>query len=175
MSPEEITATATIGLLVATAIYAWLTWRLAKHADKNAEAARQAAQHSEAAAAASARSAAAAEAAVPVDFTVTATATTSKTLLHLMSVGSNVFIHRVELKILVVPSAGGEIYEESATTTINGGIFLHAGEQTFAVINTEIETGSTLLGQALVTYSLDEKGQTRERRVSIGRITVDSL
>lgn len=175
MSPEEISAAATIGLLLVTAVYAWLTWRLATHADKSAEAAREAAQHSEAAAAASARSAAAAEAAVPVDFTVTATATTSKTLVHLMSVGSNIFIHRVELKILVVPSADGEVYEESGTTTINGGVFLHAGEQTFAVINKEIKTGSTLLGQALVTYSLDEKGQTRERRVSIGRITVDAL
>lgn len=173
---ETVTAIATVGLLIVTGIYAWLTHRLSEHAKASSASARDSAQHSEAAAAAAERSAAAAEASLDISFEVSAVATTSRTIVHLVSKRANLFVHQVQLKLIVVPRSTGEIYEvEGATTIGKGPIFLHAGEQTFAVIDREIEVGSVLMGQALVDYSLDETGTKRQRLVSVGNVAVETL
>lgn len=173
---DTVTAIATVGLLIVTGIYAWLTHRLSVHAEASSESARDAAEHAEAAATAAERSAAAAEASLDISFEVSAVATTSRTIIHLVSQRANLFVHKVELKLIVVPRSSGEIYEVGGTTTIGGGpIFLHAGEQTFAVIDRAIEVGSVLMGQALVDYSLDESGTKRQRLVSVGNVAVGAL
>ena len=79
---DSVTAIATVGLLVVTGIYAWLTHGLGVHAKTSSEAARDSAKHSEAAATAAERSAAAAEASLDISFEVSAVATTNRTIVH---------------------------------------------------------------------------------------------
>jgi hypothetical protein len=95
---EEVTAGATVVLVVVTAIYAWLTLRMAKAAEASSQAAKEAAEHSRVAAEASTRSALVAESNVNVKFRIDRADTANHPAqIAVRNVGStSVYVHRIE-------------------------------------------------------------------------------
>lgn len=177
IDPSTATAWATFGLLVVTAIYAFLTWRLSVHAKTSAQASQTAAEEAKRAANASSRSAAVAEAQILRDFEVSFGRTSKGHLVVMLRpVSFNAFVHQVDLKLLLVPDSDGSIREAASTTsTTDGPLLIHAGDMAPAFLKDTIAASGHVMGQALVTYSLSEDGERFERMVSVGAQPVEDL
>lgn len=160
----DLTAWSTLGLLIATGIYAALTWNLAKSAQASAESAQQSAE-------AAMRTAATSEASVVRDFVARVVRLPNgQGVVHVTPVGFNAFVHKVDLKVLLVPDADGQITEATSTTTVSDGpIYVHSGDDTIAVLRAPLPQDGLVIGQALITYGLSVGGDTYERLVSISR------
>lgn len=161
---DDLTAWSTLGLLVVTGIYAVLTWKLAMSAKASAESAKQSAD-------AAMRTAATSEASVVRDFVAKLVRLSNgQGMVHVTPVGFNAFVHKVDLKLLLLPDSDGQITESASTTTFSEGpMHVHAGDDTFAVLKDSLPEAGLVVGQALVTYSLSANGGTYERLVSIAR------
>jgi len=155
-----------MGLLVVTGIYAGLTWKLAQSAKASALSAQQAAE-------AAARTAATSEASVVRDFVAKVVRVPNgRGMVHVTPVGFNAFLHKVDLKVLLLPDADGQITEATSTTTVEDGpIYVHAGDYSMAFLSHPLPEGGLVMGQALITYSLSSSGDTFDRLVSIARET----
>ncbi len=167
---DVLTAWSTLGLLVVTGIYAALTWNLAKSAKASAKSSQQSAE-------AAMRTAATSEASVARDFVAKVVRLPNgKGMVHVTPVGFNAFVHKVDLKVLLLPDVDGQITEAASTTTVSDGpIHVHAGDDTIAVLKESLPEGGLVMGQALITYGLSSSGETYERLVSIARGETEAL
>ncbi|WP_109472772.1 hypothetical protein [Ornithinimicrobium cavernae] len=161
---DDLTAWSSLGLLVVTGIYAVLTWKLAKSAKASAESAQQSAD-------AAMRTAATSEASIVRDFVARVVRLSNgQGMVHVTPVGFNAIVHKVDLKLLLLPDSDGKITESTSTTIYSEGpLHVHAGDDAFAKLKDSLPEGGLVIGQALITYSLSLKGETYERLVSIAR------
>lgn len=166
---DALTAWSTLGLLLVTGIYAALTWKLAKSAKASAESAQQSAD-------AAMRTAATSESTVVRDFVARVERLPNgQGIVHVTPLGFNAFVHKVDLKLLLLPDADGQITEAASTTTTKDGpIHVHAGDDTIALLKDSLPEDGLVRGQALITYSLASNGEIYDRVVSVAQDQAES-
>ncbi|HUW86849.1 MAG TPA: hypothetical protein VMW30_00510 [Candidatus Paceibacterota bacterium] len=161
-----------IALLLVTAIYAWLTFAIAKETRKAAEASRDSAESARTAAEASLRSALVAEAQMNVDFEIKINRHTNGAVWFNLVSSVNVWVRAVavEIGVLVTQDGPGRACRadlQFADAHDSFPKYVHAG-QGFSLEWLEPEYGIGdygILGTASIAYSLNEGGEVRRREV----------
>jgi hypothetical protein len=173
LSLETISAAATVGLLIATAIYAFLTWQLAKSASTTVALAQRAALAAE-------RSAVVAEAALPIRFRVQYMDTPLGRHINIWNNGARVVLHGARLDIWMFFHRGEkQDFDPSELDTLESALpaALHRGEgMTFLAPNhTPIDTKRPFMGHVTVRYSLPSEETVREVGCAVLLVETDEV
>jgi hypothetical protein len=183
MKGGSVSEALSAALVVITAIYAWLTWKIASESGKAAAASKDAARAAAVAAEAANRSATVAEAALSINFDITLRRHADGDVWFNITPSANVFLHRAVVDCVVIADPDDD---ESTNHVATLGIpavsptksfpwFTHAGE----TISLEWKQPALrrsdhgALGFVKIDYSLSEGAPRRTRGVFFE--TVDGL